>query len=247
MLGQDGDDIVFGEAGDDTMTGGGGNDILIGGSGDDVIHGFSKPVFEFVAGVGTYIDFSPDGLDLIFGGDGNDVIYGNGGDVIYGGAGNDWIIIQKGAASTGFTAFGDQGDDVVVTDSGIDFVYGDDWADLETGNDTIWTGADSDWVFAGAGSDLIGGGTASDFVFGGAGADYYNVSAEMNAGDIDYFLDLALGTDYFLLPTLYLASILYTDGAGFAFGTVIAGAGNGYIFAAQDLTAVQLQASVLFV
>ena len=74
MVGDDGNDVLFGETGNDAMNGGFGNDTVLGGDGDDTIGGGA-------------------GDDNILGGFGNDTIFGeNGNDLINGGAGNNVMI-----------------------------------------------------------------------------------------------------------------------------------------------------------
>ncbi len=71
LYGTDANDIICGLGGNDIIYGLGGDDALYGGSGDDYLSG-------------------GDGLDGGYGGAGNDFIYGNGDDdSLYGGAGSD--------------------------------------------------------------------------------------------------------------------------------------------------------------
>lgn len=138
LFGGDGNDLVEGGDGWDTVNGGSGNDELIvdddfnmdiayGGDGDDKITGkFSDALY------------GDDGNDILigdtcqlFGGFGNDQLFGNGGSLkggegddqltaganggdLIGGAGNDILMEQAVSGSIGM--YGDDGDDVLITD-----------------------------------------------------------------------------------------------------------------------------------
>ncbi|WP_331347115.1 flagellinolysin, partial [Cellvibrio sp. UBA7661] len=96
LFGLDGHDLIDGGAGIDHIRGGTGNDTIMGGGDADIIYGNG---FE----VSSQRAHLPDN-DVLYGGDGNDSIYGNAGnDYIEGGAGADLLLA-------------DEGDDIIVGD-----------------------------------------------------------------------------------------------------------------------------------
>ena len=116
-----GDDTLKGDAGDDTIDGGAGDDWIAGDAGDDTIDG----------GAGDDWLYGREGNDTIDGGAGDDLLYGNADDdTIYGGAGDDRI--NGGAGDD--TLIGEAGDDRFVYAAGNDtikdFTDGDDLIDL---------------------------------------------------------------------------------------------------------------------
>ena len=92
----DGDDIIFGTPFGDALLGDDGNDLLFGLEGDDYLHG--GPDRDWLEG--------GDGSDTLFGGVGDDVIFGGAGadqitagpgnDLAYGGLGGDVYIFHAG-------------------------------------------------------------------------------------------------------------------------------------------------------
>ncbi len=105
IVGDDGNNSLFGDNGNDTIQGRGGNDLIFGGEGvnslfgdggDDIIYGGSQ-ADSITGGTGNDLIFAGEGNNTIFGGAGNDIIYsGSGSDRIDGGKGNDTIWLGGG-------------------------------------------------------------------------------------------------------------------------------------------------------
>ncbi|RYD19160.1 MAG: hypothetical protein EOP88_20025, partial [Verrucomicrobiaceae bacterium] len=120
ILGNLGDDKLYGLGGGDSLNGGDGNDTLSGGADHD----------SLVGGIGEDILKGDDGGDDLFGEDGNDILVGgNGDDLLEGGAGNDQLRGEDGND----TLNGGTGDDEMDGGFGSD-VY--EW-NLGDGRDTI--------------------------------------------------------------------------------------------------------------
>lgn len=80
ILGEGGNDSLYGYEGNDTLDGGGGNDTLSGHEGDDILLGGDGD--DYLAG--------QEGNDTLFGGAGNDFLgAGPGNDMLSGGSGAD--------------------------------------------------------------------------------------------------------------------------------------------------------------
>ena len=93
MLGDDGNDLLFGNQDNDTLLGGAGNDTLFGGAGDD----------------------------SLFGGIGDDCLSGDQGrDTLTGGAGNDTFAIGRLTEADVITDFTDLSDRIRLT-AGLTF------------------------------------------------------------------------------------------------------------------------------
>jgi PAP2 superfamily/RTX calcium-binding nonapeptide repeat (4 copies) len=83
MIGEAGDDTLFGAAHRNWLYGGPGDDKIHGGLADDVLNG----------GAGNDWLFGYAGSDVIDGGAGNDFLYGHAGrDILVGGSGIDWLF-----------------------------------------------------------------------------------------------------------------------------------------------------------
>ena len=111
-------DWIEGGAGDDTILGGAESDLIYGGEGDDTLYG-EEGADDLHGGEGADQIMGDEGDDTLSGGAGDDLLYGNADDdTIYGGAGDDRIS-------------GGAGDDILIGQAGDDrFVYA-------AGNDTI--------------------------------------------------------------------------------------------------------------
>lgn len=154
LVGDYGDDYIYGYAGNDLLIGGEGNDSLYGADGDDTVRG--------EAGNDSLFGYS--GNDLIEGGTGNDTLRGETGDdtliggtgdnLLDGGAGNDSIQGDVGAD----TLLGSYGNDTLIGaagDDSIDAYVGDDVVDAGAGNDTIVASWGNNTVHGGDGTDLV--------------------------------------------------------------------------------------------
>ena len=128
VLGDFGDDTLYGGDNDDVMSGGEDNDQLRGFDGDDELNG-------------------DNGIDLLMGYDGDDVLLGgNGNDRLIGGRGND--VLNGGNDADRLN--GDDGDDVLIGGRGNDIMFGGAGADTFTflsTLDTGLTGATRDRIF----------------------------------------------------------------------------------------------------
>ena len=161
IIGNNGNNVLFGTNWADTISGRGGNDVIFGRAGSDVINGDSGDD-RISGGSGNDQILGGDGNDRIDGGSGNDIIDGGrGSDRIDGGRGNDQIL-------------GGDGNDIVDGGSGNDSIdggSGNDVIDGGSGNDRILGGAGNDIVDGGSGNDFVDGGSGNDQLFGGAGDD----------------------------------------------------------------------------
>lgn len=173
MLGQNGDDRLFGRWGNDALYGGAGNDTLDGGYGDDHLHGEAGD--DTITGrYGDDYLYGDAGTDRMDGGRGADHAEGGlGVDFIKGGAGADWI------------------------DGGGDGDYlegeeGNDWLSGGRGDDAVDGGIGADWIYGGAGDDWLHAtaygkrDAAVDHLFAGAGSD----DVDASVGDV------AIGGDH---------------------------------------------------
>lgn len=107
IVGDDGNNRIFGTPGPDVIYGGAGRDRIFGGGGADVICG----------GPGADLIRGQKGKDIIFGDEGKDrLVGGQGADIIDGGRGNDRVR-------------GGFGDDDLVTGAGDDTVSGESGVD----------------------------------------------------------------------------------------------------------------------
>jgi Zn-dependent metalloprotease/Ca2+-binding RTX toxin-like protein len=111
VVGNGGNNVLWGTHGADLIFGRGGNDLIRALAGNDLMS----------AGGGNDSVFTGDGDDAVGGGGGNDRIFGGGGnDVINGGDGNDKI-------------YGGAGDDALSGENGNDFFRGGAGADFFSG------------------------------------------------------------------------------------------------------------------
>jgi Ca2+-binding RTX toxin-like protein len=178
--GQLGFDTILGEAGNDEIFGAGAEDYLNGGTGDDILHSAGEQTLLFGMMGDDALYGSSEG-EAIDGGTGNDVIEGNGSgffqDLLYGGAGDD-IITGGLSGNSGDRLDGGSGDDILdggdlVGSSSITFdrLFGGD------GNDKLYGRLGADLIYGEAGNDLLDGGSGDDSLEGGWGNDVYIVDS----------------------------------------------------------------------
>jgi Ca2+-binding RTX toxin-like protein len=249
-------------SGSNWMEGGPGTDLLAGLNGSDILYGglgddsgtLLLPIFNFYFKMGLFGGLGNDYLDggqgndwLDGGGDNDTLIGGIGRDTLIGGAGNDAIYDQTITSfSETTTAYGGAGNDTIICGDANDTIYGDDVGNTQTGDDFVWGGGGNDVVVGGNGADNVFGGYGSDYIYGGAGADYLNLYFDIRAGDVDYLLDLQLGTDTVLLPAWVQNDTYFFESSGYAFGYIPASGGTYYLFGAAGISAGQLSSAVYF-
>lgn len=94
LLGEAGNDYMFGRGGDDVLSGNAGNDRLLGGNGDDILRG----------------------------GAGNDMLVGDkGDDTLTGGSGTDTFVFRSGFGHDTVTDFNGGGEHDVINVAGTEF------------------------------------------------------------------------------------------------------------------------------
>jgi Ca2+-binding RTX toxin-like protein len=167
--GSAGDDSLLGNGGDDLLDGGAGGDTLKGGAGADTAD-YSTRTADLVIGIGTLSDDGETGehdnvyldIEKVIGGSGDDRIGGGGGpNVLIGGAGNDSLFGNYGRDAL----FGQAGNDVLDGQQDSDYLEGGD------GNDTLTGGSGNDTLMGMGGLDtLFARDNARDTVDGGSGA-----------------------------------------------------------------------------
>ncbi len=144
-------DVLLGDEGDDRIYGWAGNDIIVGGDGDDMLYG----------GRGVDIVFGGDGddeieggedLDLLVGGGGDDTIDGeSGNDLIDGGGGDDTLT---GGSGADLFIFGDGHGNDTITDFDVvqdridlsSLSQNVSWSDISSNISTVTDPNDSDVV-----------------------------------------------------------------------------------------------------
>jgi Ca2+-binding RTX toxin-like protein len=157
LLGEAGNDHLFGGRGADGLDGGAGNDHLFGGGGDDTLCG-------------------GDGNDFVYGQSGNDLVGGDAGtDRLFGEGGNDQL---QGADGNDFL-YGGIGNDLLFGQSGNDFLFGESGSDIAVG------GVGNDRAFGGTGRDLVIGGDGADLLFGEAHDDILVASSTVHDEDVE--------------------------------------------------------------
>ncbi len=179
--------------------------------------------YEFIGGDGDDI-FQPDATILpimrgvaVDGGAGNDWLSGSvADDIIRGGTGNDRIDDMSGANmligndgddqitignnSTGSTAKGGVGDDILTSGRGDDFLFGNAGHDRllgGSGADYLDGGSGSDFLSGGSGMDQLVGGLSDDILTGGEDADQFIFAQYNNGGDT--ITDFETGVDLLVM------------------------------------------------
>jgi Ca2+-binding RTX toxin-like protein len=92
--------------------------------------------------------------------------------VVHGHNGNDFI---DNRTAVPITAYGGDGNDVILGGQGADFLFGgggDDYIDGRTNDDMIWGEGGNDVLFGDDGYDTVLGGDGNDKIFGGRGTDH---------------------------------------------------------------------------
>jgi hypothetical protein len=149
LIGNGGNDYLYGCDRNDVLEGGDGDDQLMGARGDDTLRG----------GANSDRLFGGLGRDTLFGDGGADTLYGKDSlcgeddpNIMYGGNGNDVI-------------FGALGGDHLFGDSGFDTLHGGG------GSDELWGGIEDDKLFGGDGNDYLYGEDGNDELHGNNGDD----------------------------------------------------------------------------
>ena len=149
LLGEGGNDTLYGDErantlkggdGNDVLRGLGGNDQLDGGADNDVLHGGADND-ELDGETGNDQLYGGPGNDTLDGGAGNDVLYGGPGrDELDGGGGNDVLYGGPGRDELE----GGNGDDVLIVEGGN--MYGGPGNDtlIATGGAQVWGGPGAD-------------------------------------------------------------------------------------------------------
>lgn len=158
LIGDAGENRLYGNDGNDSFSGGGGRDLLDGGAGNDSLSGGASP-------------------DYMLGGDGNDTFDGGGGnDSAFGGAGSDTILYTVNTSP------------VVVDLAGQRASFpGTGWA-AETfssienaatgsGADTLLGSSVANELHGRGGADHLTGGGGADRLVGGLGNDVFHFRA----------------------------------------------------------------------
>ena len=181
-IGADNENFIIGNSGDNIMYGGAGADTIFSVNGDDVVYGGTERDVIY-GGAGDDRLFSDGGDDQVYGNAGNDFIdRDNGDDSLFGGQGDDTI-----EAGAGDVVFGNKGIDLILGDGAGSVLYGNE------DNDVIIAGNGEDTVYGGQGDDVILMGTLSGFVYGNTGNDTI-YGGEENTDTI-YYLRAGQGQD----------------------------------------------------
>jgi Ca2+-binding RTX toxin-like protein len=196
------------------------------------------------------------GFDRLYGEDGNDTVVTGDvelgllapgfaapyGDYAYGGAGDDLVMANYTNLALGLGASLEGGDgvDTVVGGDSKDGLYGG------IGNDLLYARGGADDLFGGDGNDNIVSGQGSDLLYGGSGIDYFNLYFDLSPGDTDYLLDLAIGTDYIILPKWTQNDLYFFTSSGYAFGYLAGSGSSYYLFGAPAITIAQLQSAIYY-
>ncbi len=221
ILGDTGDDALWGLGGNDELNGGEGNNRLMGGAGNDVLR-------------------SGEGSDWLDGGAGADTAFaGYGSDTLLGGAGRDMVRFDTLASLAGVTAnlttnkasFEDMGE--VFIFSGFEDLTGSAYGDSLTGNalaNTLSGGGGADMVSGGDGADMLIGGAQADTLYGGKGADAFVFSAvaDSTVSGFDTIKDFEKGLDVINLSKID-AVLGGTDNAFRFIGTQAFSSGGGEV------------------
>ena len=159
LLGDEGNDTLFGFAEADELAGGAGDDLLNGNEQNDTLLGDE----------GNDTLFGEDNNDLLLGGLGTDRLQGDSGDdTLRGNDGNDTLL-------------GGENNDLVIGNSGEDQLQGD------VGNDTLRGGEADDTLLGEAGDDILEGGRGNDSLEGAAGNDRFEFGYDLGRDRINDF------------------------------------------------------------
>lgn len=178
--GDDGDDVFAAHTNigpiyeRNTINGEGGDDHLTGSLGNDIIRG----------GSGDDVIIDPDGVNELRGGSGDD-------------------LIEIGDGSDGSTAWGGNGNDVIISGKGNDHLIGNAGRDKligGRGDDILEGKLATDTLDGGRGEDVIIGGSGSDMLTGGEDADQFVFYADDRGHDI--ITDFSDGEDIIVLHGL---------------------------------------------
>lgn len=142
IVGDSGNDTIYGGNEADTLRGLGGNDEIHGGDGNDTIEG-GDGNDTLYGDVGNDTIEGGSGIDTIYGGIGNDVLSDVGDSTIYGDDGDDTIratSTEPGRAS-GLKVFGGAGNDFIEapTFASVDAGAGDDTVQMSAGASQVPT------------------------------------------------------------------------------------------------------------
>jgi len=167
LIGNGGNDYLYGCAANDVLEGGDGNDQMLGGRGNDTLRGGSNHDRLF-GGLGRDSLFGDGGDDILYGkdslcgeDDSNFMLGGVGNDVIFGALGSDELWGQDGND----TLHGGGGHDDLHGGEGNDTLYGGD------GNDKLYGNDGNDVIHGNNGDDLCRGDRGDDWIAGGDGFD----------------------------------------------------------------------------
>lgn len=214
LVGTSRGDVIAGLGGQDTIEGNGGADHVCGGAGNDLLTGADGADRLLGQGGADVVDGGP-GKDRVVGAGGADTLFGAGGDdSISGGTGND--SLESGANTGKALLYGDDGDDVLVSQGVGSTLYGDDGQDTlrvsgttapaqlvggadadelvgGAGNDVLLGEAGEDQLDAAGGDDSVLGGSEADGMLGGAGGDVLKGEGGSDRCDGEAGLDLCHG------------------------------------------------------
>jgi Ca2+-binding RTX toxin-like protein len=168
LIGNGGQNFLFGDLGNDTLKGGGGDDWLFGQWGNDIVKG----------GDGEDGVYGEDGNDSLFGGADNDMLFGgSGNDVLNGGAGYDELSGGADADRFVWSHAGDTGPTAATADFIWDFDFAEgDRIDLGAIDADVYAAGNQAFTFIG---DAAFSGTPGEVRYYHAGGDTY---IEMQTG-----------------------------------------------------------------
>jgi Ca2+-binding RTX toxin-like protein len=205
VIGETGNELIYGSGGSDTLIGGSGNATIYGGSGNENI----------VGGGGT---------DILTGGSGNDTIAA-------GGAGND-SLYANGTASSTTSLVGGNGSDFIEGGSGSNTIQAGDGGTAAKPTEVLasWSDASSSTtIYGGAGVDFLQGGAGSNVIYAGEGGTANAPTTVLAASGLTTVYG-GLGTDY--IQGGSGTDVLYAGDGGTqtAPTTVFAGTGVATVF-----------------
>jgi Ca2+-binding RTX toxin-like protein len=140
------------------------------------------------------------GSFLFDAGAGNDIVnlgvVGMSGHTVFGGEGDDRLILdaklnETTARLTGFSAYGDAGNDFIQGSPLGDYLFageGDNEVHAGTGDDVVYGGSGSDVLYGDEGNDFLDHGGGFDMIDGGAGFDKAIAGTDDKVVDVEQFL-----------------------------------------------------------